>query len=127
LLEDLSEGSLNGEKGVLTLPHSLSKYKEVNTNCNRTLLLLFEKWCSQTISNDWLPFFCRYTTRMVASASTLLLSEQPLLLVSIASDHVGYGTKRYDTIVARISLIEEWESKDASSSDRQNNKQEQRQ
>jgi hypothetical protein len=31
LLEDLSEGSLNGEKGVLTLPHSLSKYKEVCT------------------------------------------------------------------------------------------------
>jgi hypothetical protein len=29
LLEDLSEGSLKGEKGVLTLPHSLSKYKEV--------------------------------------------------------------------------------------------------
>ncbi|CAB9513243.1 CCT motif [Seminavis robusta] len=29
LLEDLSEGSINGEKGVLTLPHSLSKYKEV--------------------------------------------------------------------------------------------------
>ena len=30
LLEDLSEGaSLSGEKGVLTLPHSLSKYKEV--------------------------------------------------------------------------------------------------
>jgi hypothetical protein len=29
LLEDLSEGNLNGEKGVLTLPHSLAKYKEV--------------------------------------------------------------------------------------------------
>lgn len=29
LLEDLSEGNLTGEKGVLTLPHSLSKYKEV--------------------------------------------------------------------------------------------------
>jgi len=29
LLEDLSEGSVNGEKGVMTLPHSLSKYKEV--------------------------------------------------------------------------------------------------
>jgi hypothetical protein len=29
LLEDLSEGSLTGEKGVLTLPHSLAKYKEV--------------------------------------------------------------------------------------------------
>jgi len=30
LLEDLSEGSVNGEKGVLTLPHSLSKYKDVS-------------------------------------------------------------------------------------------------
>jgi len=29
LLEDLSEGNLNGDKGVLTLPHSLAKYKEV--------------------------------------------------------------------------------------------------
>jgi hypothetical protein len=29
LLEDLSAGSVNGEKGDLTLPHSLSKYKEV--------------------------------------------------------------------------------------------------
>jgi hypothetical protein len=29
LLEDLSEGSINGEKGVLTLPHSLAKYKDV--------------------------------------------------------------------------------------------------
>lgn len=39
LLEDLSEGNLNGEKGVLTLPHSLSKYKEVRvlvpfSHCN---------------------------------------------------------------------------------------------
>lgn len=29
LLEDLSEGNLNGDKGVLTLPHTLAKYKEV--------------------------------------------------------------------------------------------------
>jgi hypothetical protein len=29
LLEDLSQGNINGEKGVLTLPHSLAKYKEV--------------------------------------------------------------------------------------------------
>mmetsp|Transcript_54784 Transcript_54784/g.82933 ORF Transcript_54784/g.82933 Transcript_54784/m.82933 type:complete len:374 (+) Transcript_54784:105-1226(+) len=29
LLEDLSQGNLTGEKGVLTLPHSLEKYKEV--------------------------------------------------------------------------------------------------
>lgn len=29
LLEDLSEGSISGEKGQLTLPHSLSKYKHV--------------------------------------------------------------------------------------------------
>ena len=31
LLEDLSEGNLNGEKGVLTLPHSLAKYKDVRS------------------------------------------------------------------------------------------------
>lgn len=30
LLEDLSEVSLNGEKGILTLPHTLDKYKEVS-------------------------------------------------------------------------------------------------
>ena len=29
LLEDLSQGSLNGEKGEVTLPHALEKYKEV--------------------------------------------------------------------------------------------------
>jgi hypothetical protein len=29
LLEDLSEGNLTGEKGQLTLPHALSKYKHV--------------------------------------------------------------------------------------------------
>ena len=31
LLEDLSEGNLNGEKGVFTAPHTLAKYKEVSS------------------------------------------------------------------------------------------------
>jgi hypothetical protein len=30
LLEDLSEGNISGDKGVVTLPHSLPKYKEVS-------------------------------------------------------------------------------------------------
>lgn len=30
LLEDLSESSVTGEKGILTLPHALAKYKEVS-------------------------------------------------------------------------------------------------
>jgi hypothetical protein len=30
LLEDLSEVNLNGDKGIITLPHSLAKYKEVS-------------------------------------------------------------------------------------------------
>jgi hypothetical protein len=30
LLEDLSEVNMNGEKGILTLPHALEKYKEVS-------------------------------------------------------------------------------------------------
>jgi hypothetical protein len=41
LLEDLSEGSLNGEKGVLTLPHSLSKYKEVSAATAITVNVAF--------------------------------------------------------------------------------------
>lgn len=37
LLEDLSEVNLNGEKGILTLPHTLDKYKEVRIpNPNRS-------------------------------------------------------------------------------------------
>ncbi len=31
LLEDLSQSNISGEKGVLTLPHSLGKYKEVRS------------------------------------------------------------------------------------------------
>ena len=31
LLEDLSQSNISGEKGVLTLPHSLAKYKEVRS------------------------------------------------------------------------------------------------
>jgi hypothetical protein len=30
LLEDLSEGSITGEKGQLTLPHAMAKYKHVS-------------------------------------------------------------------------------------------------
>ena len=42
LLEDLSEGSVNGEKGVLTLPHSLGKYKQVCfTRIENVCLVLF--------------------------------------------------------------------------------------
>lgn len=39
LLEDLSQSNLSGEKGVLTLPHSLGKYKEV---CFR--VVVFSIW-----------------------------------------------------------------------------------
>ena len=67
LLEDLSEGSedgvngggLNGEKGVLTLPHSLGKYKEVR---NRVWLLKYQLTMQSKhvlikfSSNHYLPF-----------------------------------------------------------------------
>ena len=51
LLEDLSEGNSNssshgggGDKGsVLMLPHSLSKYKEVSTNCCALRVFVLEK------------------------------------------------------------------------------------
>ena len=44
LLEDLSEGMLNGEKGVLTLPHSLNKYKEVRLLVYQTVWRELEKY-----------------------------------------------------------------------------------
>lgn len=39
LLEDLSQGNLHGEKGVLTLPHSLEKYKQVGWRVRAWILL----------------------------------------------------------------------------------------
>ena len=42
LLEDLSEGNLNGEKGVLTLPHSLAKYKDVSHGMRTTKSVIVE-------------------------------------------------------------------------------------
>lgn len=38
LLEDLSEVNLNGDKGVLILPHSLDKYKEVRFEVDQCFL-----------------------------------------------------------------------------------------
>lgn len=40
LLEDLSEENADGEKGVLTLPHSLHKYKEVSSGMIVLLAIL---------------------------------------------------------------------------------------
>jgi hypothetical protein len=40
LLEDLSEGAMNGEKGDLILPHSLAKYKEVRFIVYALLILV---------------------------------------------------------------------------------------
>jgi len=51
LLEDLSQSNLSGEKGVLTLPHSLQKYKEVRN------FIMFDAFTNFCIS----IYFCTFT------------------------------------------------------------------
>jgi hypothetical protein len=38
-MDDLTQGNLHGEKGVLILPHSLEKYKEVRSHWCPTAVL----------------------------------------------------------------------------------------
>ena len=105
LLEDLSEGNMNGEKGVLTLPHSLGKYKEVSIHwfmpnlehrsvCGKTDQLLNLTVMLSDVRN-------RSTTSMAELGYTLLLNAQPSLRGSTRSDNAEYGTKRFDIIVVR--------------------------
>lgn len=69
LLEDLSEGNLAGEKGVLTLPHSLSKYKEVYNKNGRigiytpaeraAIIARFNQKRSRRVWNKKIRYNCR--------------------------------------------------------------------
>jgi hypothetical protein len=95
LLEDLSEGNLTGEKGVLTLPHSLTKYKEVSG-----YLVERQKVLKQhpNISRRHL----RFTTRMVVSEFIHLLREQQSLADSRANDLAEFGIRKSDTTAERI-------------------------
>lgn len=47
LLEDLSEGSITGEKGQITLPHSLGKYKHVSILAREKHVPSFSWICTQ--------------------------------------------------------------------------------
>jgi hypothetical protein len=103
LLEDLSEGTMNGEKGELVLPHNLSKYKEVRFTCcssnreriGRSNLTLFAS------------IFLRYrsTTRMAASGFTYRQSDTLLSHGTTASARDECGTRRSDTTAGRVLLI----------------------
>lgn len=69
LLEDLSEGSITGEKGQLTLPHALSKYKHVYnkngrigiyTPCERAAIIArFQGKRSRRVWNKKIRYNCR--------------------------------------------------------------------
>jgi hypothetical protein len=103
LLEDLSESSLTGEKGVPTLPHALTKYKEV-----RYLVAPYSDPLSYAciLSLALTPLLARFpnrfTIRTAALESTLLRNELPLSIVSTEKDRVASGTRRSVTIVERI-------------------------
>jgi hypothetical protein len=69
LLEDLSEGALKGEKGVLMLPHSLSKYKETYNKNGRigiytpaeraAIIARFHSKRSRRVWNKKIRYGCR--------------------------------------------------------------------
>eukprot|EP00523_Entomoneis_sp_CCMP467_P001906 CAMPEP_0168748414 /NCGR_PEP_ID=MMETSP0724-20121128/16162_1 /TAXON_ID=265536 /ORGANISM="Amphiprora sp., Strain CCMP467" /LENGTH=424 /DNA_ID=CAMNT_0008796239 /DNA_START=126 /DNA_END=1400 /DNA_ORIENTATION=- len=69
LLEDLSEGNMNGDKGVLTLPHSLGKYKEVYNKNGRigiytpaeraAIIARFNKKRQRRVWNKKIRYNCR--------------------------------------------------------------------
>mmetsp|Transcript_25535 Transcript_25535/g.45006 ORF Transcript_25535/g.45006 Transcript_25535/m.45006 type:complete len:569 (+) Transcript_25535:514-2220(+) len=69
LLEDLSQGNLSGEKGVLTLPHSLDKYKEVYNKNGRigiytpaeraAIIARFQSKRSRRVWNKKIRYNCR--------------------------------------------------------------------
>ncbi|KAG7374414.1 CCT motif-containing protein [Nitzschia inconspicua] len=69
LLEDLSQGNLNGEKGVLTMPHSLAKYKEVYNKNGRigiytpaeraAIIARFQSKRSRRVWNKKIRYNCR--------------------------------------------------------------------
>lgn len=116
LLEDLSQGNLNGEKGVLTLPHSLAKYKEVRV-CRRStffqnVVLSYLDVASLHKKNFFLyNICCRYTTRMVALGFIHRRNEPRSLRGSRASVLEGYGIRRLDISVARTWQIDDSESR----------------
>lgn len=127
LLEDLSEGGedgvngggLNGEKGVLTLPHSLGKYKEVRKR-ERPEIVVEDEEPNFASSNTYLSnshhccfvsFLHRFTTKMDASEFTLQPNEQPSFKNSTPNVPVACGTRRFGIIVVRIWQIEECVSK----------------
>jgi hypothetical protein len=100
LLEDLSEGSINGEKGVLSLPHSLGKYKQVRP-CDSL------DWCCALHRRT---FTCadvehRFTIRTDELESTHRRSEPPSSIGITKNDHDVYGTKRFAIIVEKVLPI----------------------
>ena len=123
LLEDLSEGGedgmnggggsggLHGEKGVLTLPHSLGKYKEVRIRERESGKANKQQYCIKHIiqfsSNRYLfSFNYRFTTKMVASEYTLQPNELPSFTNLMPNVPVAYGTRRFGTIVVKIWQID---------------------
>mmetsp|Transcript_14718 Transcript_14718/g.35967 ORF Transcript_14718/g.35967 Transcript_14718/m.35967 type:complete len:468 (-) Transcript_14718:3212-4615(-) len=69
LLEDLSEGNLNGEKGVFTAPHTLAKYKEVYNRNGRigiytpaersAIIARFQEKRTKRVWNKKIRYNCR--------------------------------------------------------------------
>ena len=113
LLEDLSGGNVKGgvigtsgsatdENGVMVLPHSLSKYKEVSICLLSVESSIFQLKFT-VLSHAYIVYkYIRCTTRTVESAFTPLQSVPLSFKSSRPRELEEFGIRRFDTIAARI-------------------------
>lgn len=129
LLEDLSQSNLTGEKGVLTLPHSLRKYKEVYNKNGRigiytpaeraAIIARFQSKRTRRVWNKKIRYNCRknladrrlrvkgrFVKRSTESAPEGRV-EDPADTVPSAADATKEGTDRNGTVPTLVPSIPE--------------------
>jgi len=102
LLEDLSEGNMNGDKGMLTLPHSLAKYKEVYNKNGRigiytpseraAIIARFNKKRSRRVWNKKIRYNCRKSLadrRLRVKGRFVKRSEQEQMRKQLAAEQAA--------------------------------------
>jgi len=128
LLEDLSQSNLSGEKGVLTLPHSLRKYKEVYNKNGRigiytpaeraAIIARFQSKRTRRVWNKKIRYNCRKNLadrrlrvkgRFVKRTATpaVVTNESPQTLGIKPAEKNGSAKEKTSTTSSTIAPIPE--------------------
>eukprot|EP00536_Pseudo-nitzschia_multiseries_P000303 jgi/Psemu1/249347/estExt_Genewise1Plus.C_40127 len=118
LLEDLSQSNLSGEKGVLTLPHSLRKYKEVYNKNGRigiytpaeraAIIARFQSKRTRRVWNKKIRYNCRKNLadrrlRVKGRFVKRSVTEAPKILSSTAKGATATATQKTSNTPALAS------------------------